>query len=84
VLDVIGSPLGRVDTTAIVVQRFAVVVRDVLFLKQGAAAAVEVLFIETVCRLEFRSLVAPGDGASVARVQGDSIFGAVVNSFDDV
>jgi hypothetical protein len=83
-LDVVDSPLGDIHTTAIVVERFAVVVRDVLFLEQGATAAVKVLFVEAVCRSEFCSLVTSGDGASVTRVQGDSIFGAVMDSLDDV
>jgi hypothetical protein len=84
VLDVISSPLGSVHATAVIVQRFAVVVRESFFLEQGATAAVEVLFVEAVCRLEFCGLVASSDGASVGRVHGDPVFGAVVDALDDV
>ena len=82
--DVVGSPLGGVDAAAIVVQGFAVVVGDVLRLELGSAAAVEVLFVETVRRLKFRGLVASCNGASVGRMHRDSILGIVVDSLEDI
>jgi hypothetical protein len=84
VLDVVGGPLGGVHAAAIVVQGFAVVVRDVLRLELGSAAAVEVLFVEAVCRFELCSLIASCDGASIGGVHGDSVFGTVVDSLDDI
>jgi hypothetical protein len=82
VFDKVRSPLGSVDAAAIVVQRFAVVVRDVLLLEQGATAAVVILAEVAVRRLKFCGLVASSDDASISGVHGDSILGTVVDSLD--
>ena len=83
-LDVVRRPLGSVHAAAIVVQRLAVVVWDILLLKPGTTSAVEVLAPVAVGCFEFCSLIASCNGASLGRVHGDSVFCAVVDAFDDV
>jgi hypothetical protein len=60
-LDIARRPLGNIHTTAIVVQRFAIVIRDCGRLKFGPTARVVVNFIEAIRSLQRGSLVTTCD-----------------------
>lgn len=82
--DIVGRPFSDVHTTAVVVQRLAVIVRYIGAVEFRATSRVEVHFYKAIFSLQRRTLITACDTALVRCVHGDPVVDTVVNAFDDI